>query len=132
MTSVIDTRLLLTLQFPPDELVKTRVQAFVQKEIASSIIMPSVVLSEFLKIAGSKIGIQAVIKTINILKERGIKTRSIDEDLALEAGRLLIKHPSVPFADALIASFVSAKVVEYVLTDDPHFKLLGVKVRWFS
>ena len=132
MTSVADTRLLLTLQFPPDDIVKNKVQTLVQKEIARGIILPSIVLSEFLKIAGSRIGIQAATRTINILKERGMKVRSIDEELAMEAGKLLIKHTSVPFADSLIAAFISTKIAEYVLSDDPHFNILGMKARWFS
>lgn len=132
MTSVADTRLLLTLQFPPDAKVKNTVQAFVQKEISHGIILPSIVLSEFLKIAGSRIGIQAAARTINILKEWGMKVKPIDEALAIEAGKLLIKHTNVPFADSIIAAFVSSKIAEYVLSDDPHFKILGAKTRWFS
>jgi predicted nucleic acid-binding protein len=132
MTSVADTRLILTLQFPPDNIVKDNVQALVQKEISHGIILPSIVLSEFLKIAGPRIGTQAASRTINILKERGMKIRSIDEELAMEAGRLLIKHTNVPFADSLIAAFVSSKIAEYVLSDDPHFKILGTKTRWLS
>lgn len=132
MTSVADTRLLLTLQFPPDDIVKNKIQTFVQKEITRGIILPSIVLSEFLKIAGSRIGIQAVTRTINILKERGMKVRSIDEELAMEAGKLLIKHTNVPFADSLIAAFIPTKIAEYVLSDDSHFNILGMKARWFS
>ncbi len=132
MTSVADTRLLLTLQFPPDDIVKDNIQTFVQKEISNGIILPSIVLSEFLKIAGSRIGVQATIRTISIIKERGMKVRAIDEELAVEAGKLLIKHMNVPFADSLIAAFVSSKIAEYVLSDDPHFKILGTKIRWFS
>ncbi len=132
MTSVADTRLLLTLQFPPDDVVRDNVQTFIQKEIAHGIILPSIVLSEFLKIAGSRIGIQATARTIRILKERGMKVKSIDEELAIEAGKLLIKHTSVPFADSLIAAFVSSKIAEYVLSDDPHFKILGTKIKWLS
>ncbi len=132
MTSVADTRLLLTLQFPPDDVVKDNIQIFIQKEIGHGILLPSMVLSEFLKVTGSKIGIQAATRTINIVKERGMKVKSIDEELAMEAGRLLIKHTNVPFADTLIAAFVSSKIAEYVLSDDPHFKILGTKTRWFS
>jgi predicted nucleic acid-binding protein len=132
MTSVADTRLLLTMQFPPDNTVKDSIQTFVQKEISHGIILPSIVLSEFLKIAGSRIGIRGATRTISILKERGMKVRSIDEELALQAGKLLIKHTNVPFADSLIAAFVSTKIAEYVLSDDPHFRILGTKTRWLS
>lgn len=96
------------------------------------IILPSIVMAEFLKIAGSMIGIQTAIRNINILKERGMKVRSIDEDLALEAGKLLLKSRNVPFADSLIAAFVSKRIAEYVLTDDPHFTILDCRTKWYS
>lgn len=96
-----------------------------------SIILPSIVLAEFVKIAGSKIGMQAAVGTINMLRERGMKVRPIDEELGLEAGKLLLKHGNVPFADSLIAAFTSIKIAEHVLSDDPHFKILGIKTRWF-
>jgi predicted nucleic acid-binding protein len=132
MTSAADTRLLLTLQFPPDEEIRDMVRTFIQKEIARGIIVPSIVLSEFVKIAGSRIGIQAAFGTINTLKEHGMKVRSIDEHLAMEAGKLLLKHRDVPFADALIAAFTFSKIAEYVLSDDPHFEVLGSKTKWFK
>lgn len=131
MMSVADTRLLLTLQFSPDESTGEKVRRFVQKELGRGVILPSIVLSEFVKIAGSKIGIQAAARTLDLLKERGMKVRPIDEQVAMEAGKLLLKHRNVPFADALVAAFVSLKIAEYVLSDDPHFQTLGSKTRWF-
>jgi predicted nucleic acid-binding protein len=128
--SVADTRLLLTLQFPPDQQISDRIRVFVQKEVVHGVILPSIVISEFVKVAGSRIGVQAAIRTIGILKERGMKVRAIDEELALEAGKLLLKHRNVPFADSLIAAFTSSKIAEYVLSDDPHFTTLGSKTRW--
>jgi len=131
--SVADTRILLTLQFPPDDAARDRVREFLQKEMAGGVvIIPSIVLSEFVKIAGARTGLQAAIRTIDMLKERGMKVRPIDEELALEAGRLLIKHREVPFADSLIAAFATSKIAAYILTDDPHFEILGSKTKWFS
>jgi predicted nucleic acid-binding protein len=130
MTSAVDTRLLLTLEFPPDNITRDKVRSFVQKELVNGMIFPSIVLSEFLKIAASKIGIQGAIRTINVLKERGAKVKSIDEELALEAGRLLLKHRNVPFADSLVAAFVSIGTVDYILSDDPHFTALGTRTKW--
>jgi predicted nucleic acid-binding protein len=132
MTSVADTRLLLTLQFPPDDAIKANIQALVQKELVHGIILPSIVLSEFFKIAGRRIGIQATTRIIHLLKDRGMKIKSIDEELAMEAGKLLVRHTNVPFADALIASFVALRIAEYVLSDDPHFNILGMRTKWFS
>ena len=131
MTSVADTRILLTLQFSSDEATGEKVRTFVQKELARGIILPSIVVSEFIKIAGSRIGVQAAVRTLTLLKERGMKVKPVDEEVALEAGKLLLKHRNVPFADSLVAAFVSCKMAEYVLSDDPHFQTLGSKTRWF-
>lgn len=131
MTSAADTRLLLTFQFPPDEAVRDKVRVFIQRELAHGIVLPSIVLTEFVKIAGTKIGRDAALDTIRMLKEHGMKVRAIDEELALEAGKLLLKHRNVPFADSLIAAFTSSKIAGYVLSDDPHFKTLGSKTKWF-
>jgi hypothetical protein len=100
--------------------------------MAHGVILPSIVLTEFVKIAGSRIGIQAALTTITMLKEHGMKVRAIDEELALEAGKLLLRHKNVPFADSLIAAFTSVRIAGYILSDDPHFKTLGTKTRWFS
>ncbi|HEX6068157.1 MAG TPA: PIN domain-containing protein [Nitrososphaera sp.] len=131
MTSVADTRLLLTLQFPVDEETAEKARAFFHKELAYGVILPSIVLTEFVKIAGARIGIQAALNSVNGLKERGMKVRPLDDELAIEAGRMLIKNRNVPIADSLVASFVSKKLAGYVLSDDPHFQTLGCKVRWF-
>jgi predicted nucleic acid-binding protein len=132
MTSVVDTRLLLALQFPSDKSTGDKIRIFVRKEMTRGVVLPSIVLSEFVKIAGSRIGIQAALNTITMLKEHGMKVQAIDEELALEAGKLLLEYGPVPLADSLIAAFASSKIAEYVLSDDPYFKDLGIKTRWFS
>lgn len=129
--SVADTRLLLTLQFPPDEATSDRVRVFLHKELARGILLPSIVMSEFIKVAGSRIGFLEAARAVNALKERGMKVRPIDEALAVEAGRLLVRHRGVPFADSLVAAFASSKTAGYILTDDPHFKVLGCRTSWF-
>lgn len=56
-----------------------------------------------------------------------MKVRAVDEELALEAGKMLVKHRGeVPFADSLTAAFASTKIAGYILSDDPHFKTLGI------
>jgi hypothetical protein len=54
----------------------------------------------------------------------------IEETEAMSAGDLSLSHQDVPTADALIGSLVKTGAAEYV-TDDPHFKALGMKTRWF-
>ena len=130
MTSVTDTRLLLTLEFPPTEALGLKVERFVEKEAARQLLAPSIILTEFIKYGGSRIGEDAVRTRLRVLKEKGLRIVPIAEKDALVAGSLLLANPNVPIADALVASFVKNGAAEYVITNDPHFKTLGVKTRW--
>lgn len=131
MTGIADTRLLLTLEFPPTEEIRIKAADFVEKEIARHLLAPSIILTEFIEIAGARIGEDAAKTRIRLLRERGMRTVALDEEEALVAGSLLLSHRNVPIADALIASFVKTGVAEYVVTDDLHFKELGVRTKWF-
>lgn len=132
MTGVTDTRLLLTLEFPPSEETKAKAVHLVQNEIAKHLLAPSIVLTEFIKIAGAKMGEDAARTRIRLLNERGMRIVSLGEEEALVAGTMLLSHRDVPMADALISSFVKTGAAEYVVTDDPHYKTLGLKTKWFS
>jgi predicted nucleic acid-binding protein len=130
LTGVADTRLLLTLEFPPTEALGAKVESFVEKEIAKQLFAPSIVLTEFIKYAGARIGEDATRTRLRILKEKGLRIVPLNEKAALMAGSLLLANRNVPIADALIASFVKNGEAEYVVTDDLHFKTLGVKTKW--
>ncbi len=130
MTSVIDTRLLIFLEFPASQDIGKKTSEFFDKELKSGLLVPSTVLTEFIEVAGRKIGQEAAKIKLRLLEERGMKTVSLDEECALSAGELLLSHRNVPITDALIASYVKTGFAEYVLTDDAHFRALGVKTRW--
>ena len=131
MTGIADTRLLLTLEFPPSEETRRKVVGLAEKELAEHLLAPSIILTEFVKIAGARLGEDAATTRLRLLRERGMRTVALDEEEALVAGNLLLSHRNVPVADALIASFAVTGVGEYVVSDDLHFKILGVKTRWF-
>jgi len=120
----------LTLEFPPDGGTKAAVERLFQKELGSRLLAPSVVLTEFVKIAGPRMGKDSAHARLFLFRERGMQTVSIGEKEALTGGDLLLEHPGAPVADALIASLVVNKAAEYVVTDDPHFNELGVKTKW--
>lgn len=131
MTGVADTRLLLTLQFPPTLEVKKQVEDLAQREIAKRLLAPSITLTEFIKIAGPRIGKDGARTRLRLLVERGMQIVPLEEAEAIVAGDLLLSHQDVPTTDALIGSFVKTKAAEHVVTDDPHYKALGIKTRWF-
>lgn len=130
MTAIADTRLLLTLQFPPNEETKRSIEAAMTRELGQRLLAPTIVLTEFLEIAGARIGEATARLKLRLLKERGLRSLELTEEMALMAGSLLLKHRDVPIADALIASPVRLGLANCVLTDDMHYRTLGVRTRW--
>ena len=130
MTGEADARLLLTLQFPPSKEIGKRVEEAIGREVVGRLLAPSIVLTEFVKIAGARIGESAALLRLNLLKERGMRVIPLGEELALAAVRLLLSHPDVLIADALIASLVKIEEAEYVITDDPHYQDMKVRTKW--
>jgi predicted nucleic acid-binding protein len=130
MTSVADTRLLFYMELPPTPQQGKKTRDFFEKELRSGLIIPTVVLTEFIEIAGARIGEEAAKNRIRLLKEKGAQIASFTEQHALKTGNLLLSNRNVPLADAIIASYVKTDEAEYVITDDPHFKALNVKTKW--
>jgi len=130
LTGIVDTRLLFFMEVPATPEMGRKARDFYQKQLRENLLLPTVVLSEFIEIAGARIGEEAAKTRIRLLKERGLEVLEIDELHALKTGNLLLSNRNIPLADAIIASYVKTGTAEYVLTDDPHFKSLGVKTRW--
>ena len=83
-----------------------------------------------MKIAGVRIGADPARLKLNLLKDRSMRVLPLGEEMALAAGHLLLKHQDVPIADALIASPVQTGEAGHVVTDDPHYKILGIRTKW--
>lgn len=130
MTSVADTRLLFTLEFPYSPEVKQKTRTLLDKELKGHLLAPTIILAEFVEIAGARIGAEAAKNRIRLLESRGLEIVPLDKEYAFAAGSMLLSNRNVSTADAIIASYVKTGVAEYVLSDDPHFKVLGVKTKW--
>ncbi|MCL5876185.1 MAG: PIN domain-containing protein [Candidatus Bathyarchaeota archaeon] len=130
MTSITDTRMLIHLEFPTNQEAAAKTRNFFEHELRRKIIAPTIVLTEFVEVAGTKIGQEAAKNRLNVLKEKGLKIIDLNEKQALIAGELLLAHRNIPITDALIASYVKSGAADYVLTDDPHFKTLNIKTKW--
>src|SRR2546428_11139793 len=83
LTAIADTRLLLTLEFPPDKDTKRQVEAAMTHELTRRLLAPTIVLTEFLKIAGIRIGEETARLRLRLLKERGLHTLPLSEEMAL-------------------------------------------------
>ena len=130
MTAVADTRLLFVTEFPSNLEERQKIKDFLDKEIRNRLLAPTVILAEFVEIAGARIGQEAAKNRIRQLKERGMEIMPLDEEHALMTGSLLLSNRKVPLADAIIASYVKNGEADYVITDDPNYKTLNIKTKW--
>jgi predicted nucleic acid-binding protein len=122
--------MLIRLQFPANQVQDAQTRTFFEKELSGGLFAPTIVLTEFIEVAGTKIGKEAAENRLRVLKEKGLEIVELDEKTAFIAGELLLAHRNVPITDALIAAYVKTGEADYVLTDDPHFKTLNVKTKW--
>jgi predicted nucleic acid-binding protein len=130
LTGVADTRILFFMEFPATPEMGRKTRDFFEKELRENLLVPTVVLAEFNEIAGARIGEEAAKTRIRVLKERGMQIIQFDERHAMKTGSLLLSNRKVSLADAIIASYVKTGEADYVITDDPHFKVLMVKTKW--
>jgi len=118
------------MEVPATPEMGKKTRDFFQKELRQNLLLPTVVLAEFIEIVGARIGEEAAKKRVRLLIERGAQVVPFDERHALITGSLLLKNRKVPLADAIIASYVKTGEADYILTDDPHYKTLSTKTKW--
>ncbi len=99
------------------------------REQARGLLAPTIVLTEFLNIAGVRIEEATARLRLRLLKERDLRTLELREEMALSAGSLPLKQQEIPIADALNRVSTLGEA-DYVVTDDPHYKVLGVRTKW--
>jgi len=87
LTAIADTRLLLTLEFPPDKDTKRKVEAAMTHELTHRLLAPTIVLTEFLKIAGVRIGEATARLRLRLLKERGLHITNAQRGNGLVRGK---------------------------------------------
>jgi len=98
--------------------------------LAEGLLLPSVVIAEYIRVAGRRIGLEASETHVRSLIASGAKVESVDERAAFTAGELALKFPDVPMADALIAAVAINRRASYVITDDEHFRRMGLRTKW--
>ncbi|MDK2463437.1 MAG: PIN domain-containing protein [Candidatus Korarchaeota archaeon] len=130
MALILDTRFLIAYTFPPTERDREKLREFVVRRAGEGFVIPAVVVAEFIKVAGRRLGSEAAEVKLKVWISSGAKVEPIDERVALEAGRMTLAR-GVPLADALVAA-VAKSTRGIVVSDDPHFRVLGVKATWYK
>ncbi len=128
MALIADTRFLLTFFFPPNENVAKALQKFMLKAVRE-LVIPSIVVVEFIKIGGKRIGYERSKIKIRMLESKGSRIEPFTPEDAYIAGKMLLENPDIPFADACIAS-IAKRLKGKVVSDDQHFRRLGIRTFW--
>ncbi len=76
-------------------------------------------------------GLQQAETQLRLFLGAGIGIETITYTDAVEAGRILCRKTNIPIADALIAS-IAKRLRATIVTDDPHFRELGVRTIWYK
>jgi predicted nucleic acid-binding protein len=130
LTVVADTRFLLTFNFPPTNESKQKAANLMDESLRRGLLMPSIVVTEFIKLVGKRLGEEAALIFLKELTTRGATIVAIDEKIAVEAGKLALRQWDVPIADILIGATTLVHRAEHVVSDDQHFKQIKLKTKW--
>ena len=130
MTVVADTRFLLTFKFPPTKETRQEMTSLMEESLRHGLLVSSIVVTEFIKLAGKRIGEEAALVFLRELTIRGANIVAVDEKIAIEAGKLALRHWDVPIADILIGATAIMYHAENIISDDRHFKQMKFKTKW--
>ena len=93
-------------------------------------VIPSVVITEYFRTAGGRIGKEGVSTQISVFEENGAEIASLDEETAFLAGELSLRNERRSIGDTMIAATALVTRASHIVTDDPHFHEFGLKTKW--
>jgi len=128
---ILDTRFLIVHAFPPSREDREKLLEFEKKLIKETLLIPSIVVAEFIKVAGSRVGLAAARAMVRSWVRAGAHVSEVTWEDADRAGEYLLNMPEMPIADALIAA-QAARFSAAVVSDDHHLRALGVKLVWYK
>ncbi|ABM80203.1 type II toxin-antitoxin system VapC family toxin [Hyperthermus butylicus] len=129
MALVLDTRFLIAYTFPPSSSDRDALRVFLRRLLREKAVIPSIVLAEYLRVAGRRLGIDAALLRATQFQDL-FTVHPIGAREAVEAGKLLARY-NVPVADALIAAVAKALHAR-IVSNDKHFELMGLETLWYK
>ncbi len=98
---------------------------------SSRIVSSTVTIAELLSNMGSNIGLETVQLRIRSAKNHGVVFVPVSENIASQAGEIVLRTRDQPLADSIIAATALELVQGRVCTDDPHFASIpGIQPFW--
>ena len=97
----------------------------------SGLVSSTITITELISVMTPSVGLDAVHLRVDSAKDAGIRFIPPSEEIAHQAGEILLKEKDLPIADAIIAATAMAYTQGRVYTDDPHFKRIpGIRTVW--
>jgi len=131
MALILDTRFLITHSFPPSEEERRNIAIFLSKISKEKLMIPSIVITEFMRVAGTKLGAEQAEMKLKLWTARGAGVLPFDEETAFLTGELALKYKDIPIADLIIGA-AAKRHKAAIITDDHHFKVLNIKTVWYK
>lgn len=131
MALIIDTRFLIDHTFPPTDEDHEQIIRFLKRLKQEKTYIPNIVIVEYLKVAGKIIGLSAAKTKIRIWINSGVEPIPLRQEEAMEAGEQALRTPNIPLADIIIAT-LAKKYKAKIVSDDPHYKAIGVPTVWYK
>ncbi len=132
MALVLDTRFLITYFSPPTPQDRRALSAlFKDRVLGERSVISSIAVAECIRIIGRRHGLGVAEAFLKRFEAAGVAVEPVTAADAYRAGELALRHPEVPLADALIAA-LALRLKAKVVSDDPHFRELGVKTVWYK
>jgi predicted nucleic acid-binding protein len=130
LKEVLDTRFLIELFFSADAqaLERARVKLRDLRRRREGVV-PTLVLVEFFDQACRRAGKRKASEACDAILASGLESGPLTPAIARTAGGLRCRHRTVPIADCVVAA-TAAELDGRVVSDDPHFGELGVRVAW--
>ncbi|RLE68408.1 MAG: hypothetical protein DRJ34_03055 [Thermoprotei archaeon] len=131
MKTVVDTRFLVEYFYTKDKRVKEKIiRKFRELVSRNKGILPTIVISEIIKITCKRRGIDEAEARYHFLLQVGFNIAYLTPEIAKEAGILKCKYENIPIGDCIIAS-IAKRYGAKILSDDPHFNIIKeVEKEW--
>lgn len=97
----------------------------------SLLVSSTISITELVYLVTPDMGLESMSLRVGSAKQAGIEFIPPSEEIADQAGRIILAAGNLPIADAIIAATALAHTGGRVYTDDPHFKKVpGIRVFW--
>lgn len=131
LRAILDTRFFFSYFNPEDESVAKWSREVIGK--APELGISAITIVELYRSMGRIVGVEVIELRLASIRASGISVIPVTEEVARVAGKVALKAPNMPIADAIIAATALIHANGVVVTDDEHFKLLkDVKPKWLK